>query len=69
MAVAMAGASCAALVGSSTDVLGHFGLQDLLHYPLHDLAQKGWVVQQHLLRHLRVHITMIFGHRRSILIG
>ena len=66
MAVAVPGASLAALVRSRSYVLGHLGLQNLLHHPLADLAQEAGIVQQDLLRHLHIHPTMIFGHRHSV---
>ena len=47
-------------------MLGHLGLQDLLHYPLYDLAQEVGIVQQDLLHQLRVRPTMICGHRHSV---
>jgi hypothetical protein len=65
----VAGALLGALVGGGSYVLAHLSLQDLLHHPLDDLAQEGRIVQQDLLRHLCVHSTMIFGHRRSFSIG
>jgi hypothetical protein len=39
-----------ALVGSSAYVLGHLGLQHLLHRPLDDLLREAGVVHQNLLR-------------------
>jgi hypothetical protein len=41
----LAGTLLGSLVGSGSYVLAHLGLQDLLHYPLDDLAQEGRIVQ------------------------
>jgi hypothetical protein len=48
--VSMAFAGTGAFVGSGSYVLGHLGLQDLLHHPLDDLAQEARVVEQDPLR-------------------
>jgi len=73
VAVALAATGDAALVGSGAYVLCHLRLQQLLHHPLDDLTQKAGVVQQGslqvALRQFRIHPTMIFGHRHSVLIG
>ena len=50
-------------------MLCHLRLEDLLHHALYNLLQEVGIGQQALLRQLRVHPTMIMGHRRSLSIG
>ena len=50
-------------------VLGNLRFEPLLKHPLEDLLKEAGVVQQSLLRYLRVPLTMILGHRRSLAIG
>jgi hypothetical protein len=47
-------------------MLCHLRLEDLLHHALYNLLEEVGIGQQDLLRQLRVHPTMIMGHRRSL---
>jgi hypothetical protein len=62
VSVALAGASLGALVRGCSCVLGHLGLEDLLHRPFDGLTQEARIVQQEdLLHQLRVHLAMFCG--------
>src|SRR5215208_1482793 len=63
VAVAVTLALGGALVGSRSHVLGHLRFEHLLEDSVHDLPEETCIVQQTLLRPLRVQPTMIGGHR------
>jgi hypothetical protein len=50
-------------------LLSDLCLEALLHHALYNVLEEVGIGQQDLLRQLRVHLTMIMGHRRPLSMG